>query len=32
MRDWVTVASVIGVLSLVWLAGNIVGFGVGLFR
>lgn len=32
MKDWVFVASVVGILSLVWVAGNIVGFGVGLFR
>jgi len=31
MRDWVVVASVLGIVSLLWVAGTIVGFGFDLF-
>lgn len=31
MWDWVQVAVIIFMLSAVWVGGNIVGFGVGLF-
>jgi len=31
MRDWLVVASVLGIVSLLWVAGMIVGFGFDLF-